>query len=247
LSQVQRHYDDLLAKHYSWMSGMAFADKVAEQSVLLTELGIATDSGGLAVDLGCGPGYQAIALKEIGYARVLALDISQALLDELAAARQDQGIEPVLADMRAFRALTGDNAAEAIVCMGDTLTHLESPQDVARLFADAQAALKPGGSLVLTFRDYSQELVDTDRFIPVHADQDRIMVCALTYEPEHVVVTDLVHVRAAQGWRLDKSSYRKLRLAPPILAGQLRDFGFELAIDCPVGRMRALVARKPHA
>ena len=39
MSEVQRHYEDLLASHYSWMSGMTFLDKVAEQRKLLEVLG----------------------------------------------------------------------------------------------------------------------------------------------------------------------------------------------------------------
>ena len=61
-SAVTRHYDDLLAEHYSWMVGMPFADNVAEQRDLLRTLGVGPGAG-LAVDLGCGPGYQAVALR----------------------------------------------------------------------------------------------------------------------------------------------------------------------------------------
>lgn len=40
MNQVTRHYDDLLAAHYSWMNGLQLNEKVAEQKALLVELGL---------------------------------------------------------------------------------------------------------------------------------------------------------------------------------------------------------------
>ena len=39
MSDVAKHYENLLARHYSWMVGAAFDAKVAEQQALLEELG----------------------------------------------------------------------------------------------------------------------------------------------------------------------------------------------------------------
>jgi hypothetical protein len=77
MSEVQDHYSNLLAKHYTWMFGTPFAIKVAEQKVILEDaLQPIADSVdlGLAVDLGSGPGFQTVALAEMGYSPVLAVD-----------------------------------------------------------------------------------------------------------------------------------------------------------------------------
>jgi hypothetical protein len=66
MSDVTRHYDTLLAQHYSWMTGVPFDIKVAEQRTLLEVLGMAGRSG-VALDLGCGPGYQSAALAQLGF------------------------------------------------------------------------------------------------------------------------------------------------------------------------------------
>jgi hypothetical protein len=99
--------------------------------------------------------------------------------------------------------------------------------------------------LVLTFRDLSQELAGLDRFIPVQSDPDRVMVCVLEYEPKTVLVHDLIHTRNGKGWRLDKSCYRKLRLAPKDVTHTLGDLGFEIMFDGPMASMWAISARKP--
>jgi len=204
MSEVAKHYENLLARHYSWMVGAAFDAKVAEQQALLEEMGVKGE--GLALDLGCGPGYQAVALARLGYSPVRAVDGSEALLNELASNAKDLPIEQVHSDIRGLKKFTTPESASAIVCMGDTLTHLGSLDDVSQLLADAHAALKPGDVLALTFRDLSIERTGLDRFLPIRADSDRIMTCVLEFETDHVVINDLIYVREGGGWSLHKST-----------------------------------------
>lgn len=241
---VERHYETLLAEHYTWMFGVSFEEKVAEQRLLLDRLGFAEGPRGAAVDLGCGPGFQAIALADLGFAPVLAVDTSETLLDELRHHASGWSVEPVHADISRLMELVSPQTLTAVVCMGDTLPHLASTDDVRNLFRDAHAALRPGGRIALTFRDFSQPLSGLDRFIPIRADQDRIMMCVLDYEPEHVLVTDLIHVRKGDAWSLQKSFYRKLRLAPAMVCDWLSDAGFTVTRNEPAGRMHAVVAQK---
>ena len=153
-------------------------------------------------------------------------------------------IETVRADIRELVRLIEPGSVAVVACMGDTLPHLDARADVSRLFADAHAALEQGGLLILTFRDLSTELVGLDRFIPVHADADRIMTCVLEYETDTVVVNDLIHVRQGDGWDLRKSRYRKLRLSPGALAEELRHVGFKVLRNEAAGRLQAIVAEK---
>jgi SAM-dependent methyltransferase len=243
-SDVERHYETLLAEHYTWMFGVSFDEKAAEQRLLLENLGFGEGPRGPAVDLGCGPGFQAVALADLGFTPVLAVDTSEALLDELRHHASGWSVEPVHADIRRLMELVSPESMAAVICMGDTLPHLATGQDVRALFHDAHSALRPEGRIALTFRDLSQPLSGIDRFIPIRADQDRIMMCALDYEPEHVAVTDLVHVRQGGLWSLHKSSYRKLRLSPADVCVWLHDAGLTVVRSEPVGRMHAIVARK---
>ncbi|EMN5127655.1 class I SAM-dependent methyltransferase [Burkholderia contaminans] len=241
---ISRHYDTLLAEHYTWMFGMPFRAKVDEQRKLLEALGVEAGKHGTALDLGSGPGFQSIALASLGFEKVVAVDTSQTLLDELTTRKGDLPIETALADLRGFDRLAVPGSSEAIVCMGDTLTHLDSMQDVKDVFRKARDVLQPSGLLILTFRDLSIELTGLDRILPIHADHDRIMACILEYGPDAVVVNDLVHVREAGAWTLRKGSYRKLRLHPDTLSDELSRMGFTVRTNAPIGRMHALVAEK---
>ncbi|MTJ79456.1 MAG: class I SAM-dependent methyltransferase [Telmatospirillum sp.] len=242
MAAVAKHYETLLAGHYTWMSG-GFPGKVAEQTALLTRLGLAPRRSGHALDLGCGPGFQSVALADLGY-DVTAFDINRRLLAELTQQREQRPIVVREADIRTFASSVSQDV-ELIVCMGDTLTHLPSRDDVERLFRDAARTLEPGGGFVLTYRDLSAELTGTDRFIPVRADSDRIMTCFLDYEAEAVVVHDLIHVRDNGEWTLHKSSYRKLRLPVHWVRDRMTGCGLILRHEETVKGMTILVGGRP--
>jgi SAM-dependent methyltransferase len=245
-SSVKEHYSNLLAEHYDWMFGVPFEAKVAEQKLLLEELARTAAGGGLAVDLGCGSGFQSVALHELGY-RVIAVDTCDKLLGDLAARGAAGGITTRQADLRELSSLVVPGTIDVAVCMGDTLTHLSSPSEVSSLFRSVARALKPDGRFVLTYRDLTEELQGLDRFIPVRGDERRVMTCFLEYESsETVVVHDLVNIRDADGhWALHKGSYRKLRLSRDWVCNELVGAGLSIITQRP-GRLVAIAAAKPR-
>ncbi|TCC50516.1 class I SAM-dependent methyltransferase [Kribbella pittospori] len=234
MSEVVAHYEQLLAQYYTWMLGADFDALVAEQRDLLKSCGIS--KSGVALDLGCGSGLHSVALAQLGYNSVLAVDVSPTLLAELATrAVQFPGIRPIHADLCAgLRPIVEPQSITTAVCMGDTLSHLPDLPAVQRLLADSFEALIPGGVLILSFRDLTKPVTGLDRFIQVRADDSRIMTCFLEDEGDYLRVHDLIHSRTPDSsWQLNKSSYRKLRIPPTWLTTQLRDTGFTVASSVP--------------
>jgi SAM-dependent methyltransferase len=224
MSTVREHYEAVLSPYYSRMFG-DFEAKVAEQQALLERLGVtARPGGGVAVDLGCGSGFQSVALARLGF-RVLSIDFSPRLLAELKERARGLPVEVVAGDIRDVGALA-PTGIELAVCMGDTLPHLERESDLERVFAGVAARLAVGGRFILTFRDLSGQLQDLDRFIPLYSSDDLIMTCCLEYESTCVKVHDLIWVRQPDGWHFRKGVYRKLRLAPHAVARQLENAAF---------------------
>jgi len=240
MASAREHYEELLAPHYSRMFG-DFEAKVAEQQALLERLGArAPDGGGVAVDLGCGSGFQSIALAQLGF-RVLAFDFSERLLAELKVRARGLSVDAVAGDIRDVAALV-PGGVDLVVCMGDTLSHLEREDDLARVFAGVAGRLAAGGRLILTFRDLSGELRELDRFLPLYSADDLIMTCFLEYERATVKVHDLIWVREPDGWRFRKSVYRKLRLDARLVTARLEGAGFTVARHEAPSGMVALVA-----
>lgn len=84
MSTVAEHYEQQLARVYDWMAGGVEAATERSRR-MLAGLSLPTlNSGDLAVDLGCGSGFQTVPLAEAGY-EVIALDSSKFLLGKLVA------------------------------------------------------------------------------------------------------------------------------------------------------------------
>ena len=228
MSTAQAHYDQLLGPVYTWMAG-GWDAAVARNRALLDSLGLATWPRGVAVDLGCGSGFQAIPLAEAGF-DVMALDLNETLLAELRGHASGHPVRIVCDDLLNFAAHFAGEAA-LIVCMGDTLTHLPSIDAVAALVRTAASRLQRGGRLVLGFRDLaSHELTGLARFLPVRSEADRIFTCFLDYHADHVEVNDLLYRREGGEWRFSASAYRKLRLTAACVGTLLTDAGLTLEL-----------------
>jgi len=203
------HYQNHLANFYSWMIGN-FAEKQLEQEHLFKVNDIKPQSNKISIDLGAGNGLQSVGLARLGF-NVFAVDFNGQLLDELNSNKGDLPVQTVVDDalhfMKAF-----DGKAELIICMGDTITHLESITQVELLVAEISNHLSPGGKVILSFRDLVKNLNGDDRFIPVRSDENRIHTCFLEYFDTHVMVHDILHERHSGKWMQKVSSYPKLRM-----------------------------------
>ena len=218
MATASDHYDSHLGRIYSWMVGDVEA-ALARSAAELDAIGLPVTRPGTALDLGAGIGLHALPLAQRGFS-VTAIDSCQQLLDELRARSGSLPIATVTADIVDFHKLV-QQAADVILCMGDTLTHLPDVSSVERLFADVARSLAVGGMLVCTFRDYvSAPLQAERRFIPVRSDDKRILTCFLEYFDDQVVVHDVLQQWEDGRWRQTVSSYPKLRLAPGLKVGQ---------------------------
>jgi SAM-dependent methyltransferase len=202
--------------------------KVQENTHFFKLNGIQVLSDGKALDLGCGSGFQTIALAELGF-KVLGIDLCRALLDELRGRSAGRDVDVFQGDMLDSRIYADRGPFELAVCMGDTLTHLQAVEDVSVLFRNVYKSLEPGGKLALTFRDLNAELKGVERIIPVKSDDDKLMATFLEYENMYVNVHDMIFVKRNSGWELEKSVYRKLRLGLHQVQELLLHLGFKIS------------------
>jgi SAM-dependent methyltransferase len=222
----QEHYEALLNEVYPWMMG-PFDVKAEEQQALFERLGVAPHGCRRALDLGCGPGYQSVALARLGF-DVTGMDTSRNLLELMRRQASGLPVRGVLGDITHLRDLAPGPWAAA-VCMGDTLTHLPSKDAVSQVLQILGRSLEPGSVAVIGYRDMSTLPKGLDRLIPVKADDARVAVCFLEEDgPDTYLAHDLVHTRGEEGWRFAKGCYRKLRLSQDWLTDELQGNGLSL-------------------
>jgi hypothetical protein len=196
----------------------------------------------LAIDFGAGNGIQTVALAESGYS-VKSIDFSTQLLAELMQNANGLEVEPVESFILHYLD-TVSFSPELITCMGDTITHMENEEEVIKLIHQRNCLLVKGGKLVISFRDISRELEDTDRFMPVKNDSYRILTCFLEYFTGKVRVTDLFFENQGGQWIQGVSSYFKLRLAPNWITSCAGNSGFRLTGQEIIKGMHYLVFEK---
>jgi precorrin-6B methylase 2 len=224
MATVAEHYGKVLSDVYSWMLG-GFENAIHRNVEFFQKHELAPKGSGIAIDLGAGCGFQSIPLAQAGYS-VTAIDLDSNLLNELRDNRGDLSINIVQDDLANFDK-AAPSCSELIVCMTDTIVHLESKDKVKSVFSKVESNLESGGKFVLTFRDLTCELKELDRILPVKNDENIIMTCFLEYEPETVKVHDIVYKKVIGRWELFKSYYRKLRLSEKWVKDELSNYKFK--------------------
>ncbi|EQA43970.1 methyltransferase domain protein [Leptospira broomii serovar Hurstbridge str. 5399] len=219
------HYDTFLAEKYSWMLG-DLEQREREEEERFRNWGISPKTNGLAWDLGAGNGIQSFPLAKLGF-NVIAIDFSSDLLLQLEQRNLGLPIKTKPADFTSPSLYVGESP-ELLLCMGDTLTHLESLEQVQMVISLWSYFLKSGAQVILGYRDLSYGKPGEKTGFPVRAEKDRIFSCMLSFEEKKVLVTDLFHQWDGQQWNFSNSSYYKLILPLDQLSRMLTRSGFSL-------------------
>ncbi len=118
---------------------------------------------GSALDAGCGTGFHSILLARLGV-RVTAVDISSRMLAELARHTAGLGM-----DIRTVQARFADLPArvngsfDAVFCLGNTLAHLLTEEEMRSTLLSFAHLLTPGGILFT-------QVVNFDRILRARAE-----------------------------------------------------------------------------
>ena len=134
------------------------------------------------LDVACGTGFHSVRLTEAGF-NVTSADGSAAMISKAFENAQSRGLilKTVQADWRWLnRDIQGKY--DAIICLGNSFTHLHDEQDRRRALAEFYAALKHDGILILDQRNYDTML---DRGF---SSKHKYYYCGdkVSAEPEHI-------------------------------------------------------------
>ncbi|PJZ68315.1 methyltransferase [Leptospira perolatii] len=221
----KQHYENFLSEKYAWMLG-DLPEKEKEELELFESWGFSPQKNGYAWDLGSGNGVQSLPLAKLGF-KVLAIDFSENLLNELKSRSKTDQIQTKVADIRDPTLYTGESP-ELLICMGDTLTHLESQMEVGDLLSTWASFLMDGAKLVLGYRDLSSGK-DGDKIgFVVRSEREKIFSCLLTFATGIVEVTDIFHEWNGGSWNYQMSTYHKIVLPLDRMIESISKRGFAL-------------------
>ncbi len=110
------------------------------------------------LDVGCATGELGRGLAGRGHT-VLGVDLDEAMI-ALGQQRAPAGLELRVGDMRTlWQELEGERF-DAVLCLGNTLVHLDGPAEIHAFLEGARRALVPGGLLVVQTIHYDRGLAE---------------------------------------------------------------------------------------
>jgi len=163
---------DQLASDYDrfvdWPSRLSvelpFIEKILEESK--HESGVKPS----VLDSACGTGMHALALARKGY-RVSGADQSAPMITAARnnADRARLDVTFKVAGFGETAAAFGKEQFNAVICLGNSLPHLLTPQALSTALIDFRECLKPGGVLLIQNRNFDAVTASRNRWMPPQA------------------------------------------------------------------------------
>ena len=121
-----------------------------------------TPKQGKILDVAAGTGNHAIALREAGYP-IWAVEYDQKMLEELEEKQEnnDQKVKARLGDMREVDSYYPADFFDTVYCIGNSLVHLSTVEEIETFLRGAHLLLKKGGNLIVQIINYDR-IVDQD-------------------------------------------------------------------------------------
>ncbi len=123
----------------------------------------------LALDLGCATGGHSLALAKDSWL-VIGLDPASGMLAEARRKAAELGLG-MRADFRQagmldLSAQVKAQSAALVLCLGNTLPHLQDEAELAAFFKEAAKSLEGGGRLIVQTLNYQKILADRPKQLP---------------------------------------------------------------------------------
>jgi SAM-dependent methyltransferase len=153
------------------------------------------------LDAACGTGMHAIALARLGY-DVTGVDQSAGMI---ARARENASAAEVDAHFRVagFGQLTAvvGGGYDAVLCLGNSLPHVLTPNDLAAALIDFAACLQPGGLLLIQNRNFDAVMAQRERWMGPQSyregDEEWLFFRFYDFEPGGMLIFNVVTLMRA--------------------------------------------------
>jgi SAM-dependent methyltransferase len=211
---VQQFYDEL-ADDYDRMTG--FEKRFVQEGPFFRLL-VDTHMLKTAVDAGSGTGFHALLLAQLGV-RVTAVDLSGNMLARLREHAAEMGL-PVATLQAPFAELPAHvkEPVDAVVCLGNSLAHLPSPEELARALESFARITRPGGILFAQLMNYERILSSRTRVLSVREESGTVFVRFYDFLGETIRFNVMRILRAATKPEAEISSM----MLRPVLLEELR-------------------------
>jgi 2-polyprenyl-3-methyl-5-hydroxy-6-metoxy-1,4-benzoquinol methylase len=174
---------DSLANEYDELTG--FAERFDKERSTFQMLVQKYDMK-IVLEAGCGTGFHSVLLAQLGL-HVTATDISEQMLRQAKRNAQQMGVQ-IDAVQSSFKGLNESvcKTFDALFCLGNTLPHVLTEEELFQSFKSFYEVLNPGGRVFLQLLNYDRILKKRERILNIKEVNDKIFVRFYDYEKETI-------------------------------------------------------------
>lgn len=179
------------------------------------------------LDTACGTGIHAIAFHDWGY-HVTGTDLSLPMVEKSRENAGDRGIEFTQAGFTELEKTGG--MYDAVTCLGNSLPHVLTDEDLDKSLSCMYGAILPGGILVVHGNNYDRILAQKERFMPLtQAKQNGNEHLFLRFFDFHddLLTFNVISMKKEGGsWKMFPDSSTHRALTRDLLVSRMEKAGF---------------------
>ncbi len=157
------------------------------------------------LDTACGTGWHAITLAQQGY-EAAGCDASPAMIERARANAVQTGVQVPFQVADFAHLNTFQEKFDAVLCLGNSLPHLLTQEDLIEALKQMETRLHPGGVLILHNLNYDLRWKKKPRFFSANGSADALVWRFADYGPELITFhTALFEQSPAKGTASDVS------------------------------------------
>ena len=209
------------------------------------------------LDTACGTGKHAVAFRDWGY-YVIGTDISRGMIQAAWRNTRKQKIEFVEAGFTELEKVGG--LFDAVTCLGNSLPHVLTDEDLDKSLYSMYDALLPGGVLIIHNNNYDRILGRKERFMPPaqakQGGREHLFMRFFDFHDDLLTFNVVSLIKKSGKWEMRPDSSTHRALTCDLLTDRLEKAGFtDLQIfgsftGEPFVEMDSdnliIVAQKPH-
>lgn len=222
LSHSVESFYDVLADDYDTMTGFdrRFVHERPFFRLLVERYGLHS-----VLDAGCGTGFHSLLLAKLG-AEVTGVDVSKKMLAkaEVHAREMNLQIRFLQSDFSSLPDRCG--LFDAVFCLGNSLAHLLTDEELQSSISAFGRVLQPGGMLFLQTLNYDRILSQGTRIQSVKERDSTTFVRYYEYQESGIIFHLLTINRSGEGLRHSLHSVRLRPVLQESFVAMLESHGF---------------------
>jgi ubiquinone/menaquinone biosynthesis C-methylase UbiE len=182
------------------------------------------------LDAACGTGWHTLALREWGYEPTGA-DSSPQMIRRAQTHAASSDIPFTVADFESLPSIPGA-PFDAVLCLGNSLPHVESAERLDASLRGMIGALRPSGVLLIHNLNYDKRWIERPRFFKLDSgtlEENEVLVWRMADYGETTITfhTALFQRDERGNWSVEVNSTLQMPLFHDDLVNRLKELGLE--------------------